>query len=252
MKITLLGTGTSQGVPVIGCNCEVCRSTDPKDSRLRVSILVEHREDALVVDVGPDFRQQMLRAGVKKLDAVLLTHEHNDHIVGLDDIRPFNFRQLTDMPIYCMSRVLDDLKIRFAYTFAESRYPGVPRFDWKVIDSSSAFKIGHISVECIGLKHGSLDILGFRFGDLAYCTDVKTVTNEEKKKLHNLKVLIIGALHHDAHHAHMNLHEALEFIEEIKPARTYLTHISHHMGKASAVKLPAGVEMAWDGLCIEL
>ena len=251
MKITMLGTGTSQGVPVIGCQCEVCTSPDPRDNRLRVSILVEHRGDTLVVDVGPDFRQQMLRAEVKKLDAVLLTHEHNDHVVGLDDIRPFNFRQLTDMPIFCMQRVLDDLKIRFAYTFAESRYPGVPRFEWQVIDSSSRFNIGNISVESIGLRHGSLDILGFRFGDMAYCTDVKTVTAGEKEKLKNLKVLIIGALHHDAHHAHMNLREALEFIEEIKPQQSYLTHISHHMGKAQNLSLPPNVTLAWDGLCIE-
>ncbi|MFZ4545545.1 MAG: MBL fold metallo-hydrolase [Saprospiraceae bacterium] len=252
MKITLLGTGTSQGVPVIGCDCPVCRSTDSKDKRLRVSLLVENEGSALVVDVGPDFRQQMLRAKVKKLDAVLLTHEHNDHIVGLDDIRPFNFRQLCDMPIYCMKRVLNDLKIRFAYTFAESRYPGVPRFDWQIIDQNSDFWVDNIKVRSIGLLHGSLDILGFRFGDIAYCTDVKSVVELEKEKLKNLKVLIIGALHHEPHHAHMNLEEALLFIREIQPEQSYLTHISHHMGKTADVQLPAKVAFAYDGLTIEI
>ncbi len=250
MKLTFLGTGTSQGVPVINCDCEVCLSNDPLDNRMRVSVLVEQENTALVVDVGPDFRQQMLRAKVKNLDAVLITHEHNDHVIGLDDLRPFNFRQGFDMPIFTSERVLNDLRQRFAYTFAERLYPGAPRFDWQQIDENACFKVQNIEVQCLEIMHGTLPILGFRFGDMAYCTDVKHISEKELLKLKNLKVLVLSALHHETHHSHLTLAEALDLIKIIKPERTFLTHLSHHMGKAKEVSkiLPPNVYLAYDGL----
>jgi phosphoribosyl 1,2-cyclic phosphate phosphodiesterase len=254
LKLRFLGTGTSQGVPVIGCACEVCRSLDPRDNRTRVAVLVSQEDTNIVVDVGPDFRQQMLRENVTTLDAVLLTHEHNDHVIGIDDLRPFNFRQGFDMPIYTSLRVLEDLKQRFAYTFAERLYPGAPRFDWNIIDENSVFYVNNIKIQAIGILHGELPILGFRFGDIAYCTDVKTISTTELEKLKNLKVLVISALHHFEHHSHLNVAEALAIIDYLKPERAYLTHMSHHIGKAEDVnsQLPPNVMLAYDGLEIKL
>jgi phosphoribosyl 1,2-cyclic phosphate phosphodiesterase len=250
LKLKFLGTGTSQGVPVIGCDCEVCQSTDPHDNRTRVAVLISDDVTNIVIDVGPDFRQQMLRESVTKLDAVLLTHEHNDHVIGIDDLRPFNFRQGFDMPIYTSLRVLEDLKQRFAYTFAERLYPGAPRFDWTIIDENSIFKINTIEVQAIGIWHGDLPILGFRFGDIAYCTDVKIISEKELEKLKNLKVLILSALHYSEHHSHLNVEEALALIDYLKPERAYLTHASHHIGKSKIVNaiLPPNVWLAYDGL----
>lgn len=252
LKVRFLGTGTSQGIPVIACDCEVCQSYDPRDKRLRVAIMVSSKDTNIVVDVGPDFRQQMLAAHTKHLDAILITHEHNDHVIGLDDVRTFNFRQGFDMPIYCMQRVLEDLRLRFAYTFATSLYPGAPRFDWQVIDKDSHFHINDIAVQCIGIEHGKLPILGFRFGDIAYCTDVKNIPTAERLKLQGLKVLILSALHHLPHHAHLNLQEALDLIATLKPAQAYLTHLSHEMGKTQDIVLPPNVSIAYDGLEIEV
>jgi phosphoribosyl 1,2-cyclic phosphate phosphodiesterase len=250
MKIRFLGTGTSQGVPVIGCTCDVCRSEDAQDKRLRVAILLTQNDTNIVVDVGPDFRQQMLQAQITQLDAVLLTHEHNDHTAGLDDLRPFNFRQGFDMPIFTSLRVIEDLKQRFAYTFAERLYPGAPRFDWKIIDENSIFQINDIAVQSVGILHGNLPILGFRFGDVAYCTDVKSIAEKELEKLKNLNVLILSTLHQLEHHSHLNLAEALDLIAYLKPKQTYLTHISHHFGKAKDINLilPPNVKLAYDGL----
>lgn len=250
MKLTFLGTGTSQGIPVIGCDCEVCHSDDPQDTRTRVSVMIENEGTCLVVDVGPDFRQQMLRTKTRKIDAVLITHEHNDHVIGLDDLRPFNFRQGFDMPIFTSLRVLEDLKQRFAYTFAERLYPGAPRFDWRLIDENSHFKIQNIDVQCIGIMHGELPILGFRFGNIAYCTDVKSIIPKELEKLKNLDVLILSALHHEEHHSHLSLAEALDLIKVIEPKQTLLTHMSHNLGKAAIVnaQLPPTIQLAYDGL----
>lgn len=254
MKATFLGTGTSQGIPVIGCDCVVCQSENPHDKRLRVALMLETENTGIVIDVGTDFRQQMLQNHVKKLDAVLITHEHNDHTAGLDDLRSFNFKQGFDMPIYTSQRVLDDLKQRFAYTFAEKRYPGAPSFNWNLIHENSVFMIHEMEVKAIGIMHGNLPILGFRVGNLAYCTDVKTINAEQIQKLRGLDVLILSALHHEPHHAHLTLNEALHFVEILQPRQTYLTHISHRMGKASEVEalLPDNVKLAYDGLNIDV
>ena len=255
LRLTFLGTGTSQGVPVIGCKCEVCTSEDPRDKRLRVSVLVESTTTTISVDAGPDFRQQMLRAGVEKLNGVLLTHEHNDHIIGMDDVRPFNFRRGGgDMPIYALPRVAACVKDRFAYAFAENPYPGAPRFALTEIDGRQAFAVGDIPVQPVELLHGTLPILGYRFGDIAYLTDTKTISEAERQKVRGCKVLILNALHHYTHHSHLNLEEALALIEDLRPERAYLTHCSHYMGRYEAINptLPEGVALAWDGLVIEV
>jgi phosphoribosyl 1,2-cyclic phosphate phosphodiesterase len=253
MRLRFLGTGTSQGVPVMGCDCEVCLSEDARDNRTRVSVLIESPCATVVVDVGPDFRQQMLREKVKRLDAVLLTHEHNDHIIGLDDVRTFNFRQGFDMPIFALQRVVNDLRVRFAYAFAENPYPGAPRFDWNLIDEGSRFDIQDIDIQCIGIQHGSLPILGFRFGNIAYCTDVKSISESELLKLKNLKILVLSALHNYEHHAHLTFTEALALIERLAPERAYLTHMSHHAGLTADINavLPPHVQLAYDGLVVE-
>jgi len=254
LKITFLGTGTSQGVPVIGCNCDVCTSPDPKDQRLRVSLLIESAETTVVIDAGPDFRQQMLRAGVQKLDAVLITHEHNDHIIGLDDVRPFNFRQKRPMPIYAMGRVLKEIKKRFEYIFDKDPYPGAPKLELVEIEDQQELTIGDLRFKCLELLHGNLPILGFKTGEFAYLTDVKTIPESSKSELTGLKHLVINALHHKPHKTHLNLLEALELIQDLNPGKAYLTHISHHMGKFEEVNptLPSNVTLAFDGLSLSL
>jgi phosphoribosyl 1,2-cyclic phosphate phosphodiesterase len=248
-----LGSGTSQGVPVIACSCTVCCSENPCDKRLRVACLVSDGETQIVIDVGTDFRQQMLQNKVQKLDAVLITHEHNDHTAGLDDLRSFNFRQGFDMPIFTSQQVLEDLKKRFAYTFEENLYPGAPRFEWNVISYKNIFKVKSLEVIPIKVMHGNLAILGFRIGDFAYLTDIKSLPQTEFDKLASLKVLVLSALHFQEHHAHFNIQEALAFVEKIKPEKTYLTHISHTMGLHDDVSLilPENVLLAYDGLTIQ-
>ena len=250
MKITVLGSGTSQGIPVIACNCRVCSSIDPKDYRRRSSILVERGETCIVVDTGPDFRAQMLRAKVKRLDAVLFTHEHKDHVAGLDDVRAFNFiADGKEMDVYATPRVQEALKREFSYVFAKNKYPGVPEINLKLIEDKS-FNVRELRVEPINVMHYKLPVKAFRFGNFAYVTDANYIEDSEKEKLKNLDVLILNALRISKHISHFNLEEAIELIEELKPKQAYLTHISHLMGthRKTEANLPDNVRLAYDGL----
>ena len=255
LTVKVLGTGTSQGVPVIGCQCIVCRSSDPRDNRLRCSIYISKGETGVAVDIGPDFRQQMLRAGLTDLDAVLLTHEHNDHVSGLDDVRPINFLQRKNIPLYGLQRTLGELRKRFSYVFDETYdYPGKPRVNLVPIEPGMQFEVGDLRFETLEVMHGPLSILGYRIGDFAYITDAKTLSDEVMEKLQGLKYLIINALHRRPHYTHLNLHEALELVADLDAQQVYLTHISHDMGLAAEVnkELPDRVELAYDGLEIML
>ncbi|MDB2462661.1 MBL fold metallo-hydrolase [Algibacter sp.] len=251
MKITFLGTGTSQGIPIIGSDHPVCLSENPKDKRLRVSVLVEWDEFAYVVDCGPDFRYQMLRENVKRIDGIIFTHEHSDHVSGLDDIRPFYFRQ-GNIPIYGHKRVLKSIKKRFDYVFKkENRYPGAPEVVTHRL-KNKPFKLKDLNVIPVNGRHHKLQVFGFRFKDFAYLTDMKTVSNEEIEKIKNVKVLVINALRIQPHHSHFNLEEALDFIKKVNPEKAYLTHISHLLGFHDDVEklLPNHVFLAYDGLKI--
>lgn len=251
MNLTLLGTGTSQGVPVIGCDCPVCTSDDPRDNRLRSSALLTAGDLNILIDAGPDLRQQMLRAGIRHLDAILLTHEHNDHVIGLDDIRPFNFSSGRAMSVYALPRVGEEVRKRFEYVFGHP-IPGLPRIDLLPIDPEEPLRIGTVQIVPIRVMHGRLPILGFRVDEMAYLTDVKTIPEEEMVKLKGVKYLIINALHHREHPTHMTLDEALRMIARIRPEKAWLTHVSHEMGRVHDLEneLPAGVYFAWDGLQI--
>ena len=254
MKITFLGTGTSQGIPVIGSTHPVCQSTDPKDKRLRVSVLLSWRNYNYVIDCGPDFRQQMLTNHVDKLDGILFTHEHADHTAGIDDIRPYFFRQ-GDIPIYAHTRVIANLKRRFDYIFADNnRYPGAPAVHINEVKSDEPFHIGDQQVIPVDAHHNRLQVFGYRIGNFAYLTDVKTVNDEEIEKIKGVKVLSVNALRIKAHHSHFNLEEALEFVEKVKPQKTYLTHISHYLGFHDEVekKLPDNVHLAYDNLVLSV
>lgn len=254
LKITFLGTGTSQGIPVIGSTDPVCLSEDPRDKRLRVSVLIEARDTNLVIDCGPDFRQQMLRHPVRRLDAILFTHEHADHTAGIDDIRPFFFRQ-GDIPVYAHPRVISSLKRRFDYIFAdENRYPGAPAVEIHEVEKGKPFSLGEVWVTPIDARHNRLQVFGYRIADFAYLTDVKTLEPGEMEHLEGLKVLVVNALRKEPHHSHFNLEEALEFIEKVKPERAYLTHISHKMGFHGEVEeeLPQHVFLAYDNLTLTL
>jgi phosphoribosyl 1,2-cyclic phosphate phosphodiesterase len=250
IKIIVLGTGTSQGVPVIGCDCPVCCSKNKQDRRLRVAILLQIGKINILVDAGPDFRQQMLRAKVSDIHAILITHEHNDHVMGLDDVRPINFRYHKDMPIYALPRVLESIKKRFDYAFKPNPYPGAPQYQLHEIDSERTIFIENIPIIPLEVLHGDLPILGFRIGDFAYLTDVKTLSATTFERLKGVNTLIINALHHKPHHSHLNLTECLEVIARIQPQKAYLTHISHNMGKHAEINLtlPDNVTLAYDGL----
>ena len=248
-----MGTGTSQGVPVIGCRCAGCVSEDEHDKRLRSSILVEQEDQVVVIDTGPDFRQQMLRAHVTKLDAVLFTHEHRDHIAGLDDIRAFNFIQKSPMDVFAEERVMAALKSGFPYVFAEKKYPGSPQVIMHQL-STETFQIGHMEIIPIRMMHYRLPVLGFRIGKFAYLTDGNYISESEKKKLIGVKYLVVNALRRETHISHFTLSEALSLIDEIGPDTGYLTHISHQMGPCQELKkeLPENVQPAYDGLVLEV
>lgn len=254
LKVTFLGTGTSQGIPIIGSNHPVCLSTNPKDKRLRVSVLISWKEHHYVIDCGPDFRQQMLSNPIERLDALLFTHEHSDHTAGIDDIRPFFFRQ-GDIPIYAHERVVQSLKRRFDYIFAdEDRYPGAPAVKVNLIDKDTPFFLGDLEVCPIEAFHNRLPVLGFRIQDFVYLTDIKSIEEKEIKKLQNLKVLVVNALRIEPHYSHFNLDEAIEFAEKIGAKNTYFTHISHLLGFHDEVeaKLPRNVHLAFDNLKITI
>lgn len=254
MKLTFLGTGTSQGVPMIGCQCEVCQSLDYRDKRLRTSVLVETNNTAIVVDAGPDFRQQMLRKHQRRLDAVLITHEHKDHVAGLDDVRAFNFLQEKSMPVYGLPRVLNQLKVEYAYAFAEKKYPGVPKIELFEINAGNSLLVGDIRVDAIPVMHAQLPILGFRIGDLAYITDANFISTEALKQIEGSRVLVLNALQKQSHISHYTLEEAVKLAKSIGIPRVYFIHMSHRMGRHSKVstELPDGMQLAWDGLVVEV
>jgi phosphoribosyl 1,2-cyclic phosphate phosphodiesterase len=251
--ITFLGTGTSQGVPVIACDCEVCTSTDTHDNRLRSSIMIETDDKTVVIDSGPDFRYQMLREKVTKLDAIVFTHEHKDHVAGMDDIRAFNYRQNNAVDIYATERVQEALKREFAYIFAEFKYPGIPQINMHTIDLTP-FDIGTLHLTPVEVMHYKLSVLGFRMGDFTYITDAKTVSQSEIEKIKGTKTLVINALQTESHISHFTLDEAIEFAQLIGAEKTYLTHISHRLGlhKEMSADLPAGIEFAYDGLKLNI
>lgn len=253
MKITFLGSGTSQGVPVIACHCKVCTSLNPKDQRLRSSILIESQEKTIVIDTGPDFRQQMLRAKVDKLDAVVFTHSHKDHIAGLDDVRAFNYKQQTAMDIYANQQVQEALKREFYYVFSDFKYPGIPLLQIHDIDVAP-FSIGDITLLPIEVMHYKMPVLGFRIKDFTYITDAKTISEQEKEKIKGTRVLVINALQKEKHISHFTLEEAISFAKEIDAEQTYFTHISHRMGTHYEVsqELPSKIALAYDGLSFEI
>ena len=249
MIATFLGTGTSQGVPLIACNCEVCTSLNPKDKRLRSSILIQSSTTTIVIDTGPDFRYQMLRENVQNLDAVVFTHEHKDHIAGLDDIRAFNYKQKVAMDVYADETVQLALHREFYYIFSDTNYPGVPLINLHSMPKST-FSIGDINLMPIEVMHFRLPVLGFRISDFTYITDAKTVSAAEREKIKGTKILVINALQKEKHISHFTFNEALQFAEEMGAETTYLTHISHRLGKYEAIEkeLPSNVRLAYDGL----
>ena len=253
MKITFLGTGTSQGVPVIGCECEVCRSLDYRDKRLRSSVHIQAGNQSLIIDTGPDFRQQMLRENIKHLDAVLFTHAHKDHIAGLDDVRAYNFLQQSDMPLYGRQEALEQIKVEFYYAFEKDKYPGIPQLRLHEI-SEESFSINGIAVTPLPVMHMKLPVLGFRIGNFSYITDANFISDATYEKLKGTEILVLNALQKEKHLSHFNLEEALNEVKKIGAAKTYFTHISHKLGKHKIIEkeLPESVALAYDGLTIML
>lgn len=247
LKITFLGTGTSSGVPMIACSCEVCKSTDKKDKRLRSSILIESAATSIVVDTTPDFRYQMLRANVKKLDAVLFTHPHKDHIAGLDDVRAFNFFQEKPMEVYANSLTEEAIKREFAYVFSDKKYPGIPNINLNTIDETP-FYIGDVPIIPILVWHLKMPVLGFRFGKFTYITDANRIDEEEKEKIKGSKTMVLNALRKEKHISHYTLDEAVAMIQELGVPQAYFTHISHQLGRHEIINksLPAGIGLGFD------
>jgi phosphoribosyl 1,2-cyclic phosphate phosphodiesterase len=253
LKVTLLGTGTSQGVPVIGCSCEVCRSVDYRDKRLRVSVHMQVAGKSFIIDSGPDFRQQVLRERIRTLDALVFTHEHKDHTAGLDDIRAYNFSQHKDMPLYGEERVLEQLKREFAYIFSGIQYPGIPRVALHPI-TEEPFEIEGVEFIPIRVKHYKLPVMGYRVGDFTYITDANYIAESEKEKVRGSKVIVLNALRQEPHISHFSLQEAVDLLEDLQPERAYLTHISHLLGLHREVELtlPDFIRLGYDGLQFEV
>jgi phosphoribosyl 1,2-cyclic phosphate phosphodiesterase len=253
LRVTFLGTGTSQGVPVINCQCKVCNSLDYRDKRLRSSIHIEVEGKSFIIDSGPDFRQQVLSNQITKLDALIFTHQHKDHIAGMDDVRGFNFSQQKDIPIYATPPVIDQLKQEFAYVFAADKYPGVPSVQVHEIQNSP-FEAEGILFTPIEVLHYKLPVFGYRVKNFTYITDAKSISAREKEKIKGTEVLVLNALQHKQHLSHFTLQESLELIEELQPRQAYLTHISHNLGRHQEVNqlLPAHVKLAYDSLSLEI
>jgi phosphoribosyl 1,2-cyclic phosphate phosphodiesterase len=253
LRVTILGSGTSLGVPMIACDCKVCRSANPKDKRLRASVLIQCEATNLVIDTGPDFRMQMLNSGITHLESILITHCHKDHTAGLDDVRAFNWINKTKADVYAEASVIRSLRQEFAYAFSESKYPGLPEIILNKIDEQP-FEIEGIRVIPIRVMHHLLPVLGFRIGDFTYLTDTNHVPESEFSKIRGSKVLVVDGLRHETHISHFNLSQALELIAELKPDKAYITHISHQLGLHDEINptLPSNVELAYDGLVFEL
>lgn len=251
LRLEFLGTGTSQGVPVVACPCAVCASTEQNDKRLRTSAWLTSGHTEVLIDAGPDLRQQALRSRIPRLDAVLLTHEHMDHVAGIDELRAFNFKQQQVMDLYGLPRTLEAVRRMYHYAFAEHKYPGVPELNLVPV-SMEPFVVKEVPIVPVEVGHADMSILGFRIGDLAYITDAKTITPAERAKLHGLDVLVVNALRIKPHIAHLNLEEALALVADLAPKRAFLTHISHLLGEHAQVSklLPAGVQLATDGLVL--
>lgn len=253
IDIRFLGTGTSQGVPVVGCSCEVCRSSDKSDKRLRASILIHVNGKSIVIDAGPDFRYQMLREEVKKLDAILITHSHKDHIAGLDDVRSFNYLQRKPMEVYASSDAQQGIKNEFAYAFTDTPYPGVPQINLHTIEDG-LFEIEGITIQALRALHMRMDVIGFRIGDFAYITDTNYIPGTTLAQLTDCKVIVLNALRKEKHVSHYNLEEAIKVLEFLRPEQAYLTHISHLMGfhKKINAQLPEFIKLAYDGLHLNI
>jgi phosphoribosyl 1,2-cyclic phosphate phosphodiesterase len=249
VKITFLGTGTSQGVPVIACDCETCASDDSHDKRLRTSILIENDDTTLVVDAGPDFRQQMLRESVRRLDAIILTHEHKDHIAGMDDVRAFNYKSQDAIDIYAEERVQKAVRKEYSYVFAEYQYPGIPKMRLNPVNEFG-FSVKNMTLIPLRVFHYRLPVYGFRIGNFAYVTDANYIPEETKEKLFGVKYFVINALRKEKHISHFSLREAIDLVREVSPRKAFITHISHQMGlhREVSATLPPGIMLAWDGL----
>lgn len=253
MKVTFLGTGTSQGVPLIGCPCEVCTSKDKRDNRLRSSIWIQDKGVSVVIDSGPDFRYQMLRAAVHQLDGIVYTHGHKDHVAGMDDVRAYNFFSNNPVNLYATEETQQTLKREFSYVFSDDAYPGIPRVNLNNITSSVPFDVNGLTFTPILVKHMYMDVLGFRIGDFTYITDANYISTEELSKITGSKALVLNALRHEKHPSHYTLQEAIAVAQATGVPDTYFTHISHQLGKHDMVEsqLPDGIHLSYDGLTLE-
>lgn len=251
VELTFLGTGTSQGVPLVACNCAVCRSEDPRDKRLRSSALIRHHNSTFVIDTGPDFRYQMLRAGVENVDAVIFTHEHNDHIAGLDDVRAFNFIHKKAMDIYATTHVQEAIHRMFPYIFSDNKYPGIPRLELHTI-FDEPFTVDKTTFIPINVMHYKMPVKAYRIGNLTYITDANFIAEEEKEKIRGSEIIIVNALRKEDHISHFTFEQAVRLVEELKPKKAYFTHISHQLGRHAEIskELPAWIELAYDGLIV--
>lgn len=251
VELTFLGTGTSQGVPLVACKCAVCRSADPRDKRLRSSALIRHNDSTFVIDTGPDFRYQMLRAGVEDVDAVIFTHEHNDHIAGLDDVRAFNFIHKKAMDIYATTNVQEAIHRMFPYIFSDHKYPGIPRLELHTI-FDEPFTVSKTTFIPINVMHYKMPVKAYRIGNLTYITDANFIAEEEKEKIRGSEIIIVNALRKEDHISHFTFEQAVRLLEELKPKKGYLTHISHQLGRHAEIskELPPWIELAYDGLTV--